>query len=116
MKKKVKVTLRNIINTTDLIANRNDEILKDLGFILRELTPKEKNTLDINGVMVVSVIHGSKMNNINIEPGYIIQVLNDEIIQNVDDFIYKIKAVKSNVKLKGIYKNYPGEFSYVFEK
>lgn len=116
IEKKVKVVLKNIINTTDLVANRNDKILKELGFILRELTQKEKNTLNNNGVMVVSVIHGSKMNKINLEPGYIIQILNDEPIQNVDDLIVKYKASKSKVQLKGIYKNYPGEFSYVFKK
>lgn len=111
---RINLTLTNSINTTDLIANRNDEILTELGFILRDLTSKEKSIS--NGVIVVSVIKGSKISKINVEPNYIIQEINGEEINNVDDFIAKYNKAKKHIKLQGIYQNYPGVFPYVFEK
>ncbi len=115
-KKIVKALLKNNLNTTDLIANRKDDILIDLGFVLRDLTTKEKREISDFGVMVVSVINGTKISNINIEPGYIIKNINGEEISNVNDFIQKYKQASTTVKLKGIYKSYPGIFPYVFEK
>ncbi len=108
--------LRNHLNTTDLIANRNDDILVKLGFALRDLTSEEKIENGGFGVMVVSVIQGSKMSNINIEPGYIIKSINGMKITDVNDFISKLKNSTSKIQLKGMYKSYPGVFPYVFEK
>jgi len=63
-----KATLKNNLDTTDLIANRNDDVLLKLGFVLRDLTSEEKSEFGFNGVKVVSVINGSKISNANIEP------------------------------------------------
>ena len=108
--------LRNNLNTTDLIANRNDDILVNLGFVLRDLTSKEKTENGRFGVMVVSVIQGSKISNVNIEPEYIITSINGMRIVDVNDFIAKLKNSTSKIQLKGVYKSYPGVFPYVFEK
>lgn len=110
----INLTLTNSVNTTDLVANRTDKILSELGFTLRDLTSKEK--LISNGVLVVSVKQGSKMSDINVEPNYIIKELNGENVVNVDDFIEKYKNAQKHIELKGIYQNYPGVFPYVFEK
>ena len=108
--------LRNHLNTTDLIANRNDDVLVNLGFVLRDLTSEEKAVSSGYGVMVVSVIQGSKISNINIEPGYLITSINGMKIMDVNDFIAKLNNSTSEIQLKGVYKSYPGIFPYVFEK
>jgi len=114
--KKTEAVLKNNLNTTDLIANRSDDVLLNLGFILRDLTSKEKSELEINGVMVVSVIQNSKISNSNIEPGYIIETINGKSISTVDDFIKNYNDCSGKVQLKGIYRSYPGIFPYVFDK
>jgi Do/DeqQ family serine protease len=108
-------TLKNNLNTYDFINIRRDKALQDLGFELRDMSSEEKKE-NKAGVIVVSVVVGSKMGDINIEPGYIITSLNDQEIDSVDSFIKLYKEAKKEVRLKGYYRNYPGEFPYVFEK
>ncbi|HMP30157.1 MAG TPA: trypsin-like peptidase domain-containing protein, partial [Saprospiraceae bacterium] len=50
------VTLRNQLNSTDLIAVRRDPILQNLGVELRNLDSYEKSKLNTHGIMVVSVM------------------------------------------------------------
>jgi serine protease Do len=112
----IKVTLKNAFNTDELIANRKDKILADLGITLRDLTENEIITLNTTGVLVMNTIKGSKAQLSNIEPDYIIQELNSEKILNVDDLIEKIRKSGNKLKFNGFYRNYPGMFPYILEK
>ncbi len=109
------VILKNNLHTIDLISNRKDRIFYDLGLILRDLTSKEKNT-GFTGIYVVSVKKGSRAGNINMEPGFYITSVNDQIINSVDDLIKQLKSTDGKAVLKGYYKNYPGKFKYVLER
>lgn len=113
---KLNVTLKNALNTEELIAHRKDKIITDLGLILRDLTEIESGTLKTTGVLVVSTIKGSKAQLCNIEPDYVIQELNSEKIITVDDLIEKIKKSGKTLKFSGFYRNYPGRFPYILEK
>ena len=108
--------LKNSMNTFDFISIRKDEQLRELGFELRDLNSEEKKDLKVSGAMVVSVVVGSKMNNIHVEPGYIITSVNGKKIESVDDFITQLEKSRSEVRMEGFYKNYPGTFPYVFDK
>ncbi len=113
--KNFKIVLKNLFRTTELISNRKDKIFYDMGLILRDLTSKEKDN-NFTGVYVVSVRKGSKIANINMEPGFYITSINGSKITNVDDFVKELKSINSAVILKGYYKNYPGKFKYVLEQ
>jgi len=99
------VTLRNQINTTDFVAIRKDKILTDLGFELRNLDSQEKKRLDTQGIYVVSISRGSKIERTNMDPGYIITKVNEKPIRNVQDFIKELEALKGTVVLEGFYEN-----------
>lgn len=108
------VTLRNQLNTTDFVAVRKDQILLDLGFELRDLDSVEEKRLNSDGVYVVSIYRGSKIESTNMDPGYIITKLNNENIKSVDDLISQLKSNSGKIYLDGFYENYPGEFPYTF--
>jgi Do/DeqQ family serine protease len=108
------VVLRNQINSTDFVAIRKDKILTDLGFELRNLDKTEKKRLDTEGIYVVSVSRGSKIERTNMDPGYIITKVNEKPVRNVQDLIKQLEGHKGMVVLEGFYENYPGEFPYAF--
>lgn len=110
------VTLRNQLNTTDLIGVRKDEILTELGFELRDLSGTEKDRLNTKGAMVVSILKNSKIDKTNMDPGYIITDINGNEIRNVSQLIDMIKANDGLIKLNGFYENYPDEWPYEFYK
>ena len=45
----VEATLKNQINTTEMLSTRRDPILLDLGFEVRDLSAEEKNNLKLSG-------------------------------------------------------------------
>ncbi|WP_235296119.1 Do family serine endopeptidase [Portibacter marinus] len=108
------VTLRNQINSTDYVAIRKDKIFTDLGFELRDLDQTEKKRLDTEGIYVVSVSRGSKIERTNMDPGYIITKINEKPVRNVQDLLKELEDHKGMVVLEGFYENYPGEFPYAF--
>jgi len=108
------VILRNQLNTTDLIGVRKDKILTDLGFELRDLASKEKSRLSTEGVMVVSIMKDSKIDGINMDPGFIITSINDKSVVSVTELITAMEAKDGLVVLKGFYENFPGEYPYEF--
>ncbi|MCL4107831.1 UNVERIFIED_CONTAM: hypothetical protein GTU68_027216 [Idotea baltica] len=114
IKNVAEVTLRNQINSTDFVAIRKDKILTDLGFELRNLDNTEKKRLDAEGIYVVSVSRGSKIERTNMDPGYIITKINEKPVRNVEDLIKELEKHTGFVVLEGFYENYPGEFPYAF--
>lgn len=108
------VILRNQINSTDYVAIRKDKILTDLGFELRDLDRNEKKRLKTDGVYVVTVYNGSKIERTNMDPGYIITKINEEPVKDVKELIKKLEEHEGMVVLEGFYENYPGEFPYAF--
>ncbi len=108
------VTLRNQLNTTDFIAVRKDKEFIDLGIEVRDLDSGEKIRLGKHGVYVVSIARGTKIHNTNMEPGYVIQYFNGDVVNTVDDLLSYIKETSGNVFLEGFYEKYPGQFPYAF--
>ena len=108
------VELRNYLNTTDYITVRNDKILRDLGIEIRDLNSKEKDRLNTEGVMVISVSKGSKVDETNMEPGYIVEYFNTIRIKNTREFISLLKSNEGAITLKGFYERYPGVHPYSF--
>lgn len=111
---KAKVTLKNKSNTTTLMSARNEKVLRELGFELRELTREERRRLDVDGIKVISIYRNSRIERTNMDPGFIITKIDDKRVTRVDDLIQRLESTSGKVMLEGIYENYPGEYYYAF--
>ncbi|GJM33013.1 MAG: protease [Saprospiraceae bacterium] len=108
------VILKGKNNSTAVVTAKEGEVLRDLGFELRNLTREEKRRLKTNGVKVISIYRGSKMERTNMDPGFVITHIDNTAIGNVEEFIAKLEHVGGKVMLEGVYENYPGEYYYAF--
>lgn len=113
-KQKTVVTLKNKSNSTTLTNARDERILRDLGFELRNLTREEVRRLRVSGVKVISIYRGSKIERTNMDPGFIITKVDNKKLTNVDELIRELKKASGKVMLEGVYENYPGEYYYAF--
>jgi serine protease Do len=113
--KTTKARLKNQINSTDLVAVREDGILRELGFELREMDRYEKSVFAPNGVVVVSVKVGSLISSTMMEPGYIITNVNGQEVTSVTSLIEYLESQSNKeILFDGIYKKYPGSYPYKF--
>ncbi len=110
------VILKNKSNTTELTTIADGSVLEDLGVELRDLSRSEKRQLQVEGVMVKSILRGSKIERTNMDPGFIITKVNEVMVASVDDVIEELENSKGKVLLEGVYQNYPGEWGYTFSK
>jgi serine protease Do len=109
-----KVILKNKSNNTSLVSGQEEDILLGLGFELRDLTREEKSRLDVEGVKVVSILRGSRIERTNMDPGFIITKIDNRPVGDMDTLLEKIKNASGKVMLEGVYENYPGEYYYAF--
>ncbi len=113
-KQLAKVLLKNKSNNTTVVASTDEEMLKDLGFDVQDLTDDELRRAGATGVKVVSIIRGSKIERTNMEPGFIITKVGDKKVSSVEEFIKILKISKGKIMLEGVYEDYPGEYYYAF--
>ena len=104
------------ITSNDIIEERDDEILKDIGFELRELTRAEKEKYETDGIKVVRVISDSKIDQINMEKEYVITSVNNQQITSVDDFIQTYKDAERRIFIDGFYDGERDSFQYLLRK
>ncbi len=111
------VTLMDKDQTTRIVVHGNDdELLRDLGLDLRELTAVERRRLRVSGVYVAGIQSGSTVEHTKMDPGYIITKVGDARISSVQEVINELKKKKGReIYLEGFYENYPGEYYYTFE-
>ncbi len=109
-----KVQLKNKSNNTTVVASTDEEMLKDLGFDIQDLTADEIRRAGAVGVKVVSIIRGSKIERTNMEPNFIITKVGDKKVNSVEEFIKILKVSKGKIMLEGVYEDYPGEYYYAF--
>ncbi len=108
------VILKNKSNTTSLVTARNEDRLRDLGFELRELTREERKRLDTQGLKVVSIFRGSRIERTNMDPGFIITKADGKRITSIEELIDQLDNTNGKILLEGIYENYPDEYYYAF--
>ncbi len=112
----IPVTLRNHLNTTDYISVRTDKELRDIGIEIRDLNSIEKNRVKTTGIMVISISQGSKVAKTNMEPGFIVEYINDIKIESAQQFMDIIRSNTEKITMIGFYERYPGTFPYTFIK
>ncbi len=110
----VEVILKNKSNSTALVTAKNEDILLDLGFELRELTREEQRRLDVDGVKVISIYRGSRVERTNMDPGFVITKIDNRPIDEVDDLVNYLERASGKIMLEGIYEGYSGEYYYAF--
>ncbi len=111
---KGKVILKNRNNSTNLINKNQSLLLRSLGFDLRDLTPDEIEETGGDGVFVLSINRGSRIDVTNMEPGFIVKKVNDKNISSVTEVIKILENTKGKVVMEGVYQDYPGDYYYAF--
>ena len=114
----VRVTLKNASNAMSTASVAHQELLRDLGFELRDLTAEEIGALPTPGVKVLSIYLGSKIDRTRMDPEYIITKVNRRAVASVADFARVVAgtAAGEDVLLEGYYESYSGEYYYAFKR
>lgn len=111
---KVEIILKDKTNGVASISSSEEAILRTLGFELRNLTKEEKKRMQVDGVKVISIYRGSKIERTNMDPGFIITNLDNRRIGSVKELIRQLEEASGKVMLEGIYEHYPGSYYYAF--
>lgn len=111
---KVEIILKDKTNGVASISSTEEAILRTLGFELRNLTKEEKKRMQVDGVKVISIYRGSKIERTNMDPGFIITNLDNRRIGSVKELIRQLEEASGKVMLEGIYEHYPGSYYYAF--
>ncbi|NRB47039.1 MAG: Do family serine endopeptidase [Saprospiraceae bacterium] len=111
---KVEIILKDKTNSVASISSSEEAILRTLGFELRNLTKEEKKRMQVDGVKVISIYRGSKIERTNMDPGFIITNLDNRRIGSVKELIRELEEASGKVMLEGIYEHYPGSYYYAF--
>jgi Do/DeqQ family serine protease len=108
-------TLRNQLNSEDLIATAHYDIFKQIGLEVRLPDKYERAVISPEGVIVQSVSRGSMAADSRMEPGYVIVRVNNTVIKDpkqLADILENNRGV--SVIFEGFYPRIPGEFPYTF--
>jgi Do/DeqQ family serine protease len=115
-KSRIRVTLKDLNNSTAVARVRGDELEGQLGFELRDLTREEQQRLRLQGAFVTSIRRGSVVFNTNMQPGFVISSVNGDRVANSAEAIDAIKNAYNSLVLDGYYEGEPDLYSYRFKK
>lgn len=111
----IQVVLKNKSNSTALMASKNEDLLLELGFELRELSKAEQRRLGLSGgLKVISIYRGSIIERTNMDIGFIITEVDGRPVATLDELIGQLGKASSKVMLEGVYEGYRGEYYYAF--
>lgn len=115
-KSRIRVTLKDLNNSTAVVRVRGDELEGQLGFELRDLTRDEQQRLRLQGAFVSSIRRGSVVFQTNMQPGFVISSVNGDRVANSAEAIDAIKNAYNSLVLDGYYEGEPDLYSYRFKK
>ena len=109
------VTLKNKYNTVASIDNARD-VLNALGVKVDNLSPQELRALGLNGGVKITELEKGKLSEFtDIRKGFIITQIDDQAVNNVQDFENILKDKTGKVLVEGIYPNRPASYMYAFK-
>ncbi|MCW3125174.1 MAG: degQ [Bacteroidetes bacterium] len=109
-----KVQLKNKYNTVSAVDNSKD-VLNQLGVSVTDLSNQEKAQLGVNnGVKVTDLKDGKLAQFTNIRKGFVITQIDDQPINNVEDFVNILKEKSGKVMVEGVYPNKQESYLYAF--
>lgn len=105
VEKEVKVTMKNINNTTDVI--KEDEVSETalLGATIETPTADELKDLGIDSGVKISKLDAGLLKNAGIREGFIITKVDKKQITSLDDLKTALKDKKGGVLIEGVYSN-----------
>lgn len=109
------VMLKSKSNDIALVTARQEALLRDYGMEVRSLTREERKRLDVNGLKVISIYKGSKIEATNMEPGFVITKLNGKPVSSADELASGIATTRGKVMLEGVYEQFSETYYYSFE-
>ena len=114
----VRVTLKNARNSMTAASAEHQELLRDLGFELRDLTEAELEAVSTPGVKVISIYLGSKIDRTRMDPEYIITKVGGQAVASINDFARIVAAAEEgdDILMEGYYETYSGEYYYAFKR
>ena len=109
------VTLKNKYNTVASIDHAND-ILGILGVKVENLTDNEKRSLGVQGGVKITELKDGKLSEFtDIRKGFVITQIDDQSVNNVQDFTNILKDKSGKVLVEGLYPNKPMSYLYAFK-
>jgi Do/DeqQ family serine protease len=109
------VTLKNKYNSTASVDNTKD-VLNALGIKVENLTDAEKRNLGVAGGVKITDMKDGKLSQFtDIKKGFVITQIDDEAVNNAQDFTNIMKDKSGKVLLEGIYPNRPMSYLYAFK-
>ena len=114
----VRAVLKNAINDLSLRTGEHKGFMREIGFELRDLSDKETERLPSEGVKVISIYLGSKIDRTQMDPDYIITKANRQRVTSIDELVAVISATRKgeDVLLEGYYEAFNGEYYYAFKR
>ncbi len=107
--------LKNKNNSTEIVQANDAELIEILGLELRNLSSRERNRLQTNGIKVISVRKGSIVDATNMRPDFIITRVNNQKVGSTGQLVSALrKAAGSRVTLRGFYEGDRDPYYYVF--
>jgi serine protease Do len=113
--KTVSVVLKNLAGTNSIVkADANAEVkVEGLGAKLGNLNSNEKSKLGIRGgAKITELDENGRLAENGIEEGFIVTKIDDEPINNANEFAEKMNGRKGRIKLEGTYPSEPGSRYY----
>ena len=93
----------------------SNELLKNLGIELENLSTKEKKELKITGgAKITSISDGKISNSTDIREGFIVTKVNGKVINNTDELIRQLQDKTGGVLLEGVYPGQSRVYYYGF--
>ena len=109
------VTLKNKYNTTASVDNTQD-VLGTLGIKVENLSANELRSLGLNGGVKITDLQKGRLSEFtDIKKGFIITQIDDQAVNNTQDFINILKEKSGKVLVEGIYPNRPASYLYAFK-
>lgn len=109
------VTLKNKYNSVASVDNSKD-IMNDLGIKVENLSANELRDLGLTGgVKITDVSKDGKLAQAtDIHKGFVITQIDDQNVNNVQDFENIMKGKEGKVMVEGVYPNKPMSYLYAF--
>lgn len=108
------IVLKNKYNTTATVDN-NIDVLGALGVQVENLTAAEMRSLGVSGGVKITDLKDGKLTEFtDIRKGFVITQIDDQPVNNKQDFINLLKEKSGKVLVEGIYPNKPMSYLYAF--
>ncbi len=106
--------LKNKMGNTEVVKREDSKVLKSLGVDLREITREEKEKLEINGGVKVISVQPGKLQQVGVEPGFVITAIDKQRTHSVAEVIRILEKKEEGADVMTIEGVYPDGSKGIF--